>query len=54
MTGNHVLVIGGGIGAVTAAAALGQKGLAVTLIECSDGSGVTDLRLRQNIPTIKN
>jgi phytoene dehydrogenase-like protein len=36
----RIAIVGGGIGGLTAAAALGQKGFEVTVVERSDGSGI--------------
>lgn len=53
MTGKHVLVIGGGIGGLAAATALGQKGFAVTVIERSDGSGVEGVGISQQANVVR-
>jgi 2-polyprenyl-6-methoxyphenol hydroxylase-like FAD-dependent oxidoreductase len=53
MTGKRVLVIGGGIGGLTAATALGQKGFAVTVIERSDGSGVEGVGISQQANVVR-
>jgi 2-polyprenyl-6-methoxyphenol hydroxylase-like FAD-dependent oxidoreductase len=47
MTGRRVLVIGGGIGGLAAATALGQRGFAVSVIERSDGTGVEGVGISQ-------
>jgi 2-polyprenyl-6-methoxyphenol hydroxylase-like FAD-dependent oxidoreductase len=53
MIGKRVLVIGGGIGGLTAATALGQKGFAVTVIERSDGSGVEGVGISQQANVVR-
>jgi 2-polyprenyl-6-methoxyphenol hydroxylase-like FAD-dependent oxidoreductase len=53
MTGMRILVIGGGIGGLAAATALGQKGFAVTVIERSDGSGVEGVGISQQANVVR-
>ncbi len=53
MKGTQVLVIGGGIGGLTAATALGQKGFGVTVIERSDGSGVEGVGISQQANVVR-
>jgi 2-polyprenyl-6-methoxyphenol hydroxylase-like FAD-dependent oxidoreductase len=53
MTGQRVLVIGGGIGGLTAATALGQKGFDVTVIERSDGRGVEGVGISQQANVVR-
>lgn len=53
MTGRRMLVIGGGIGGLAAATALGQKGFAVTVIERSDGSGVEGVGISQQANVVR-
>jgi 2-polyprenyl-6-methoxyphenol hydroxylase-like FAD-dependent oxidoreductase len=53
VTGRRALVIGGGIGGLTAAAALGQKGFEVTVIERGDGSGVEGVGISQQANVVR-
>ena len=53
MSGRRALVIGGGIGGLTAATALGQKGFAVTVIERGDGSGVEGVGISQQANVVR-
>ncbi len=53
MTGKHILVIGGGIGGLTVATALAQKGFKVTVIERSDGSGVEGVGISQQANVVR-
>jgi 2-polyprenyl-6-methoxyphenol hydroxylase-like FAD-dependent oxidoreductase len=53
MTGERVLVIGGGIGGLAAATALGQKGSAVTVIERSDGAGIEGVGISQQANVVR-
>ena len=53
MKRSHVLVIGGGIGGLTAAAALGQNGFEVTVIERSDGRAVEGVGISQQANVVR-
>jgi 2-polyprenyl-6-methoxyphenol hydroxylase-like FAD-dependent oxidoreductase len=53
MSGKRILVIGGGIGGLTAATALAQKGFEVTVIERSDGSGVEGVGISQQANVVR-
>jgi 2-polyprenyl-6-methoxyphenol hydroxylase-like FAD-dependent oxidoreductase len=53
MTGRRILVIGGGIGGLTAATALARKGFAATVIERSDGSGVEGVGISQQANVVR-
>lgn len=53
MTGKRVLVVGGGIGGLTTAVALAQKGFRVTVIERSDGSGVEGVGISQQANVVR-
>jgi 2-polyprenyl-6-methoxyphenol hydroxylase-like FAD-dependent oxidoreductase len=53
MTGRRILVIGGGIGGLTAATALARKGFAVTVVERSDGSGVEGVGISQQANVVR-
>ncbi|MBO9602781.1 MAG: FAD-dependent oxidoreductase [Novosphingobium sp.] len=49
----RVLVVGGGIGGLTAAIALGQRGFDVTVIERSDGNGVEGVGISQQANVVR-
>ena len=53
MNGGRILVVGGGIGGLTAAAALGQRGFAVTVAERSDGTGVEGVGISQQANVVR-
>ena len=53
MNGGRILIVGGGIGGLTAAAALGQKGFQVTVVERSDGSGVEGVGISQQANVVR-
>jgi 2-polyprenyl-6-methoxyphenol hydroxylase-like FAD-dependent oxidoreductase len=49
----RILIVGGGIGGLTAAAALGQKGFDVTVVERSDGAGVEGVGISQQANVVR-
>ena len=53
MSAKRILVIGGGIGGLTAATALAQKGFGVTVLERSDGSGVEGVGISQQANVVR-
>jgi 2-polyprenyl-6-methoxyphenol hydroxylase-like FAD-dependent oxidoreductase len=53
MTDKRILVIGGGIGGLTAATALGRKGFEVTVVERSDGTGVEGVGISQQANVVR-
>nr|WP_166179639.1 FAD-dependent monooxygenase [Altererythrobacter segetis] len=53
MKSGRILVVGGGIGGLTAAAALGQKGFEVTVAERSDGTGVEGVGISQQANVVR-
>jgi 2-polyprenyl-6-methoxyphenol hydroxylase-like FAD-dependent oxidoreductase len=53
MTRKRILVIGGGIDGLTAAAALGQKGFDVTVIERGNGAGVEGVGVSQQANVVR-
>ena len=53
MTKPGILVIGGGIGGLTAAAALGQRGFPVTVAERSDGNSVEGVGISQQANVVR-
>lgn len=53
MSDRSILIIGGGIGGLTAAAALGQRGFAVTVAERSDGSAVEGVGISQQANVVR-
>ena len=53
MSGNRILVIGGGIGGLTAATALAQKGFEVTVVERSDGTGIEGVGISQQANVVR-
>ena len=53
MKRRHVLIVGGGIGGLTAAAALGQRGFEVTVAERSDGKGVEGVGISQQANVVR-
>ena len=53
MNGGAILIVGGGIGGLTAAAALAQKGFDVTVAERSDGSGVEGVGISQQANVVR-
>ncbi len=53
MIGKRILVVGGGIGGLTAATALAQKNFDITVIEQSDGSGVEGVGISQQANVVR-
>jgi 2-polyprenyl-6-methoxyphenol hydroxylase-like FAD-dependent oxidoreductase len=53
VSGKRILVIGGGIGGLTAAAALGQRGFEVTVVERSDGRSVEGVGISQQANVVR-
>lgn len=53
MKPGRVLIVGGGIGGLTAAAALGQKGFEATVAEQSDGTGVEGVGISQQANVVR-
>ncbi|MEO6387358.1 MAG: FAD-dependent monooxygenase [Croceibacterium sp.] len=53
MTQRRVLIAGGGIGGLTAAAALGQKGFDVTVVERTDGTGLEGVGISQQANVVR-
>ena len=53
MTGKRILIVGGGIGGLTEAIALAQKGSEVTVLERSDGTGVEGVGISQQANVVR-
>ncbi|MEO6151620.1 MAG: FAD-dependent oxidoreductase [Croceibacterium sp.] len=53
MREGRILIVGGGIGGLTAATALGQKGFDVTVAERSDGRGVEGVGISQQANVVR-